>query len=213
MTVHSASRARYPLGSVVSRPRPQTPLAAWARERLTGRVRRRVEGVARRAATRLGQHLGPAWRVVHPPDPDPGAVGDDHAGFVAIGPSGVFAVSVVDHGRQRVMIAGDVIQIQGRRPPYVARARRYARRIRNALTDAVGTNVPVVAVLTFAGSGAISAHGLPTGCLAVSLRELGVVLRAAKQRIAPETARKLAEVAAHPLTWRNRGGTRHDTAR
>jgi hypothetical protein len=201
MSVFSASRSSYPLGRATSRPRQERSIGSWARSRLAGRTNRRLVAVSERAAHRLGQHLGPTWQVVRLPDPDAASVADDHAGFLAIGPSGVFAISVVDQGRQRVMIAGDVIQIQGRRPPYVLRARKFARTVRSALTTAVGTRVPVVPVLTFVGSGAISAHGLPTGCLAVPLKELGAVLLAAGDKIAPETARKLADVAGHPLTW------------
>jgi hypothetical protein len=125
----------------------------------------------------------------------------DQTGLLAIGPAGVFAVSLVEHGRQRVLIAGDVIQIKGDRPPYVSRARRFARTARAALTAVVGTTVPVVPVLTFSGAGTISAHGLPTGCLVVKRRELDRLLTAAGNKITPETAQKLADVARHPATW------------
>jgi hypothetical protein len=116
----------------------------------------------------------------------------------------VYAVTVVEHGRQRVLLAGDVVQIQGKRPPYVARARREAKTASDALTAAVGTAVPVVPVLTFVGSGALSAHGLPTGCLVVSHRELDRLLLAAGNKISSATAQKLAEVASHPATWADR---------
>ena len=62
--------------------------------------------------------LGPHWHIVdyHLDDPD----------FLAIGPGGVFQVTVSDHGRSRVQFAGDVVQVDGQRPPYVALARRDA---------------------------------------------------------------------------------------
>jgi len=103
-----------------------------------------------------------------------------------------------------VMLAGDVVQIQGRRPPYVARAKRAARKVSQALSAAVGTKVPVVPVLTFVGSGAISAQGMPTGCLAVVNRELHRLLLAAGNKISVDTAKKLADVANHPATWADR---------
>jgi hypothetical protein len=108
---------------------------------------------------------------------------------------------VADHGRARVLIAGDVVQINGRRPPYVAEARRDARRASKALSAAVGHPVPVVPVLTFVGSGAISAHGLPKDCLVASYRELDRLLVAGGNRISATTAEKLTEVARHPATW------------
>jgi hypothetical protein len=128
----------------------------------------------------------------------------DQAGFLVIGPGGIYSVTVVEHGRQRVMLAGDVIQIHGRRPPYVARAKRAARKVSEALSAAVGAKVPVVPILTFVGTGAISAQGMPTGCLAVVHRELHRLLLAAGNKISADTARKLADVANHPATWAER---------
>jgi len=178
---------------------PRTALD-WAKQRLGGRGTRRLTTAGQRAEHQLGQ-LGPAWRVVDWPEPVQVATDQDLAGFLAIGPGGVYSVTVVDHGRQRVMLAGDVIQIHGRRPPYVARAKRAARKVSQALTAAVGTKVPVVPVLTFVGSGAISAQGMPTGCLAVVHRELHRLLLAAGNKISVDTAQKLADVASHPATW------------
>lgn len=171
----------------------------WARQRFGSRPARRLSAAGQRAEHRLAQ-LGPSWRVVEWP-PVPLAPDQERNGFLAIGPGGVYAVTVVEHGRQRVMVAGDVIQIQGRRPPYVARARRTAKKVSEALTAAVGTTVPVVPVLAFVGSGALSAQGLPSGCLVVPHRDLDRLLLAAGNKISPTTARKLADVASHPATW------------
>jgi hypothetical protein len=180
---------------------PRSPLD-WARQRFGNRNNRRLSAAGQRAGHRLEQ-LGPAWRVVEWPSAE--FVEDrDHAGFLAIGPGGVYSVTVVDQGRRRVMLAGDVVQIHGRRPPHISRARKAARKASNALTAAVGTKVPVVPVLTFVGSGPISAQGLPNGCLVVAHRELDRVLLAAGNKISPETARKLADVASHPATWADR---------
>lgn len=185
-----------------------TPLD-WARRRLAQRDARRAEVAGNRALTRL-DHLGPAWHVVDWPRTDvpalPGLDGrgnDERAGFLAIGPSGLFAVTVVDHGRARVMIAGDVVQINGKRPGYFAEARRDAKRASKALSAAVGLTVPVTPVLTFVGSGVISVYGLPKDCLVATHRELDRLLVAAGQRISAATAEKLARVARHPSTWLN----------
>jgi hypothetical protein len=159
-----------------------------------------MSAAGQRAEHRLAQ-LGPSWQVVEWDHTGLGGPDQEQAGFLAIGPGGVYAVTVVDHGRQRVMLAGDVIQIQGRRPPYVARAKKTAKRASAALTAAVGTRVPVVPVLAFVGTGAISAQGLPTGCLVVPHRELDRLLLAAGNKISASTAQKLANVASHPATW------------
>jgi hypothetical protein len=177
----------------------------WARRRRAERDARKVEAAGNRAVHRL-DHLGPAWHLLDWPRTDltgGSSALQERAGFLAIGPGGVFAVTVADHGRARVLIAGDVVQINGRRPPYVAEARRDARRASKALSAAVGHPVPVVPVLTFVGSGAISAHGLPKDCLVASYRELDRLLVAGGNRISATTAEKLTEVARHPATWLN----------
>lgn len=203
MSVNSANDSIRGLtnGRTASPKPPEPPRSPfdWARQRFGARPARRLSAAGQRAEHRLAQ-LGPAWQVVEwPATAEPAATGQQ--GFLAIGPGGVYAVTVVEHGRQRVMVAGDVIQIQGRRPPYVARARKTAKKASDALTAAVGTTVPVVPVLAFVGSGALSAQGLPSGCLVVPHRDLDRLLLAAGNKISPTTAKKLADVAGHPATW------------
>ena len=187
---------------------PRTSPVEWARRRRAERDARRLEAAGARALTRLDR-LGPAWHIVDWPrtdtaqtyyEPDPS---DDRAGFLAIGPGGVYAVTVADHGRARVLIAGDVVQINGKRPAFVAEARRDAKRAGRAMSAAVGLNVPVTPVLAFVGSGVISVHGLPKDCLVATHRELDRLLIAGGARISPATAGKLTAVAENPATWAN----------
>jgi hypothetical protein len=187
---------------------PRQSPAEWARRRRAERDARRLEAAGARALTRLDR-LGPAWHIVDWPrtdsaqsyyEPDPS---DDRAGFLAIGPGGVYAVTVADHGRARVLIAGDVVQINGKRPAYIAEARRDAKRAAKALSSAVGLSVPVTPVLAFVGSGVISVHGLPKDCLVATHRELDRLLIAGGARISPATASKLSAVASRPATWAN----------
>jgi hypothetical protein len=219
MTVFPARRAMPTARALppVSSPRPPattlepvrpTPVQ-WARRRRAERDARRVEAAGARALTQL-DHLGPAWHVAELPRTDlpdtqlldlTGGARDERAGFLAIGPSGLFAVTIADHGRARVMVAGDVVQINGKRPAYVAEARRDARRASKALSAAVGQNVPVAPVLTFVGSGVISVYGLPKECLVATHRELDRLLIAGGTRISPATAEKLFVVAQQPSTW------------
>lgn len=215
MTALPARRALAPTPDAKHPNEPWLELAAartspldWARRRRAERDARRVEAAGYRAIHRL-ENLGPAWHVIDWPRADLAELESsagarrERAGFLAIGPAGVFAVTVADHGRSRVLIAGDVVQINGRRPPYVTEARREARRAGKALSTAVGRPVPVVPVLTFVGTGTISAHGLPKDCLVASYRELDRLLVAGGTRISPTTAEKLSEVARHPATWLN----------
>jgi hypothetical protein len=204
MSVYSASGTSYPFRRTSQPARQRRAAATWARGRLAGRTNRKLSAANQRAMHRLAQNLGPSWRVLETPYEDTSSDEHDHIGFLAVGPGGVFAVSVVDQGRQRVMIAGEVVQIQGRRPPHVAQARRFAKRAKSALSGAVGSAVPVIPILTFVGSGSMSTHGLPTGCLVVNHRELDHLLVSIGEKITPETARKLADIAQHPTTWPER---------
>nr|WP_189172092.1 hypothetical protein [Pilimelia anulata] len=181
--------------------RPATPLD-WLRRRRARRDVRRTEAAGNRAADRLGE-LGPGWHVVDWPRTDDLPHLGEQAGFLVIGPGGVFAVTVADHGRSTVLIAGDVVQINGRRPPYIPHARKDAAAASRVLSKAVGMDVPVFAVLAFVGTGRISMHGLPRDCMLTSYRVLDRLLLAGGDRISPHTAEKLAHVAGDPATWIN----------
>lgn len=194
--------AAAPVSSAVVRPRPPVEdehaggPGGWMRRRRAGREARRNEAAGARTLTRLGPH----WHIVDRPAVDPDAAAD-RAGFLAIGPGGVFSVTVADHGRSRVMIAGDVVQINGKRPAYVVGARREARRAARGLSAAVGLSVPVTPVLNFVGSGVISVHGLPKEVLVATERELDRLLIAGGNRMSPGTAGKLSAIARNPQTW------------
>jgi hypothetical protein len=187
---------------------PRANPMEWARRLRAEREARRMEAAGARALKGL-DHLGPAWHVVDLPridDPDGAGAsgrtgGDECAGFLAIGPGGLYAITVAKHGRSRVLVAGDVVQINGRRPRYVAQARRDARLAARALSRAVGLTVPVTPVLAFVGSGLISMYGLPRDCLVAPHRELERLLLAGGRRISPATAEKLSEIASRPGTW------------
>jgi len=179
----------------------QNPLE-WARRRRDEREARRIAAAGERAAHRL-EPL-PDWHVIDLPPTDLFTVDKqrgEESGFLAIGPAGVFSVRVVDHGRARVMLAGDVVQINGRRPKYINQAKKQAKRAAVAMTRAVGASVPVVPVLALVGSGPITYYGLPKDCVVTTYRELAGVLAARGERITPSTAAKLGAVARHPATW------------
>src|SRR5262245_18936110 len=116
------------------------------------RANRKAEAKRARVVQRV-EMLGPQWRGLDldPSDPD----------FIAIGPGGIFSVTVCDHGRSKVLLAGEVVQVDGRRPPYVAKARREAARISHTLSTAAGRRIPVIPMLALLGSGAVVYYGLP----------------------------------------------------
>lgn len=150
----------------------------------------------RREATKVRElpSLGPAWHIVDwtPPRDFDEPIADR---FLAIGPGGVFSVLVVAHGRTRVLLAGDVIQSEGKRYTYVHEARRSAHEVSRQFSTVIGHNVPVTAVLVLDGDGVISVHGLPKDCLVATGPELDRLLLATGARISAGTAGKLARAA------------------
>jgi hypothetical protein len=153
------------------------------------RAKRRAQAGRQRVVHRV-EMLGAAWHIVdyHPEDPD----------FLAIGPGGIFQVTVVDHGRTKVELAGEVVQISGHRPPYVALARRDAARISQQMSAVAGRRVPVVPVVAFLGSGEVVDYGRPPeGCIVTTYGDLGRALNAHGSRISEGTIQKLLIVAAH----------------
>ena len=164
------------------------------------------------AEDRAAHRLGPQWHVVERPLalPSSGQAAERKnpplSGFLVIGPGGIFCISIAQHGRSRVLIAGDVVQISGRRPPYVAQARRDARKAAKALSTAIGQEIKVFPVLAFVGNGTISVNGLPKDCVVTSYRELDKVLNATGKRISPGTAEKLSQVARSPHIWAETSG-------
>jgi hypothetical protein len=170
----------------------------WVRSRKAERELRKAAAAHQRLAQRMGT-IGDDWRVLDLKM----ATGIDRTSFLAVGPGGVFAVTVKDHGRSRVQFAGDVVQIDGRRPKYVQEARENAKVAAEALSRMAGVSVPVIPILAFAGSGAINFYGMPKGCLVTSYQELDRVLNSRGARLKQDTVEKLFAVATHPATWVN----------
>jgi hypothetical protein len=181
----------------IGQPARSSPLD-WVRARRAERDIRRAAAAHERLARRMDT-LGNEWRVL-----DLKAVtGFERTSFLTVGPGGVFAVTVKEHGRNRVNFAGDIVQIDGRRPKYVEEAREYAALAAEALSRRARVKVPVMPVLAFAGTGMISFYGVPKGCIVTSYESLSNVLNSRGLRLAPETVDKLFAIALHPATWIN----------
>ncbi|MBT8227041.1 MAG: hypothetical protein HKP61_01480 [Dactylosporangium sp.] len=168
------------------------------RQRRAERGARKAETARQRLAQRMDA-LGRDWRVLDLKESSE----SERATFLAVGPGGVFAVTVKDHGRSRISFAGDVVQVDGMRPRYVAEARKNAQVAADALSRKAGVSIPVMPVLAFAGSGTIVFYGMPKGCLVTSYQDLHRVLKARGRRLAPTTVEKVFAVASHPRTWVN----------
>jgi hypothetical protein len=175
------------------------------RSRREAAAQRRAAAKHARTAQKLAS-LGPGWEVVDLRE----VAGTAPMTYLAIGPGGVFAITVKDHGRAKVGFAGDVVQIDGRRPKYVLEARENARLAATALSRVAGISVPVMPVLAFAGTGVITFYGMPKGCIVSAYQELGRVLNSRGERLAAKTVKKLYAFADHPATWVNSAFDRYE---
>ncbi|MET7418121.1 nuclease-related domain-containing protein [Dactylosporangium sp. NPDC005555] len=168
------------------------------RERRAERGVRREEAGHNRLYRRMGNligRLGEEWHVL-----DLRELAERRS-FLAVGPGGVFAVTVKNHGRSRVSFAGDIVQIDGKRPKYVEETRSEAKAAAEALSRSAGVSIPVMPILAFAGTGKISFYGVPKGCLVTAYHELPRVLNARGMRLAADTVDKVFSLALHPATW------------
>jgi hypothetical protein len=188
---HSAT---IPFGVAGAETGPGTPLE-WARRRRVEREHKRLASARNKTKTRLGR-LGPQWQLI-----DSVAMGlRAPDSFLAVGPGGVFAITVRSQGRSRVLVSGDTVQIRGERPDYVSQARALAKSMSRALTRMAGARVPVTPILAFSGSGLLSLYGVPKDCVVMPYRELDHLLDMYGRRIAKHTVDKLASIARHPAT-------------
>lgn len=166
----------------------------WARRRRRDTIHQQTTGLLKGTL----EALAAAWRFV---ELDALTSNDEATPLLAIGPGGLFALTTRAHARHRVLIHGDILQINGTRPPYVVQARRTAKRASRALSASAGISIPVQAVLVLVGSGKVVFYGIPKECLVTEQRDLDWVLRGRADRLAATTVEKLHVLATHPATW------------
>ncbi|GIG57850.1 hypothetical protein Lfu02_22220 [Longispora fulva] len=175
---------------------PPAMSAGWLERRRAAKAERSANGARQKVVDRITR-LGPDWRLL-----DARSFGlPGSLDFLLFGPGGIFTIQVKSQGRTRVQLAGDVIQIDGKRPPYIPSARRDAKLASGALTRATGRTIPVTPVIVFVGSGQLSMQGLPKGCLVAHNRELERILATRGSFLSARSVDTLYEVAARPSTW------------
>ena len=171
-------------------PAPRLTPQEWVRRRRETKEAKVADTIRSRVLGRLTK-LGPGWHFL---DGNRLGVGDRES-FVAIGPGGVFAVTIRSQGRAHVRMSGDVIQIGGRRFTWLAEANKYAERVGETLSKSAGRQVSVISILVLAGTGLLTFYGLPRGAIVMPARDMASLLGSYGRRIAPRTVEKLASIA------------------
>jgi len=101
----------------------------------------------RRSPPKLAK-LGHEWHVLHAVPMGTRGADIDH---VVIGPAGVFTLNAIYRPEATVWVGGDTLTVNGRRQPYIPRARTEAHRASGILTAALGQTVPVFGIVALAG--------------------------------------------------------------
>jgi hypothetical protein len=125
---------------------------------------------------------GPDWQMVkiQPGAPD----------FLAIGPGGLFLVTVVYQGRNTARLTGDLLVIHGRRRN-IGYLRDRAQVVSATLSRRAGVEIPVDPVLALSGAGVLNVYGGPLGVTVTPRRQLPETLNGYGERLAPVTVDKL----------------------
>ncbi|MFT2817981.1 hypothetical protein [Leifsonia sp. A12D58] len=116
--------------------------------------------LAEGAVARVLRTLSPEWTVLQA---EPARSGHNVVDHMLIGPSGLYAITTIDHGGRRVIIDGESISIGRSTSDVLGRSRREAARMAQQVSVRVKTAVevtPVVVVVTPVSMKVGAAHGV-----------------------------------------------------
>ncbi len=125
---------------------------------------------------------------------------------VVIGPAGVFTLNTKHHPAGRIWVGARTVMVNGTRMPYLRNARHEAERASRLLTAAAGFPVDVQGVVVvIASSLTVKEH--PADVAVIGRRQLRRWLGYQPERLRPETAAAVHDVARRSTTWSpTRGG-------
>jgi hypothetical protein len=138
------------------------------------------------------------WRTLHAVPVGSRGADIDH---VVIGPSGVFTINTKHHRSARVWVDGEVVKIGATSVPYVRNSRFEADRAARLLSQAMGAQIRVTALVVVLCANLVVARVPPPGVIITGprgmLRGLGS-LPPVLDQVAVEA---LFEVAHRSTTW------------
>ncbi|HEY0249842.1 MAG TPA: nuclease-related domain-containing protein [Gryllotalpicola sp.] len=143
--------------------------------------------------------LGPSWVVLHSvPVGEHGRLID----HLAIGPGGVFAITVLHDENSAVWASSDSITVNGAERGYILASRDAATDAAVTLTRATGFNVPVYGLLVFIAPYSLTADGEFDDVGITTDRALHKWLTGVESALDEDKAVTVAEVAIESSTWR-----------
>ncbi len=140
----------------------------------------------------------PRWRVLHAVPVGTRGSDIDH---VVIGPGGVFTLNAKHHPRASVWVAGDTVQVNGSKRPYVRNARHEAERAARLLAEACGFPVHVDGVVAIVKADRFQVRRPPIGVQVLRHRELARWIRRHGDIHSPERVQAVFDAARRSTTW------------
>ncbi len=140
----------------------------------------------------------PRWRVLHAIPVGTRGSDIDH---LVIGPGGIFTLNAKHHPRASVWVAGDTVQVNGSRRPYVRNARHEAERAAGLLAAACGFAVHVEGAVAIVNADRFEVRKPPKGVQVLRHRDLARWVRRHGDIYSMELVQAVWEAARRSTTW------------
>ena len=142
--------------------------------------------------------LGDDWLVLHAVPVGKDGTDVDH---IAVGPPGVYTISVRHHQGQALWVGGGVLLVDGERMPYIRGCEFEAVRAAQLMSDAVGERVEVAPCLVVVGSRSMTVARPPRRVAIVTPRELRPWLRSLPVVFTAGQLARFRAAASEAETW------------
>jgi hypothetical protein len=142
------------------------------------------------------------WHVLHS---IPVGKGDSDIDHLLIGPGGVFTVNTKNHPGKQVWVGQHAIRINGHSTRYLPIARHEADRAQKLLTQAVGWDVPVKAVLVILTGTVIpqvTIKQMPQDVLVLDRMDIPRIFKRGRQHLTAEQVERVFGQARWSRVWR-----------
>lgn len=151
--------------------------------------------------------LGEDWLVLHAVPVGRDGAEVDH---IAMGPPGVFTVSVRHHPGQALWVGGGVVLVDGERMRYIRSSEFEAVRAAQLMSDAVGERVEATPCLVVVGARSMTVERPPRRVAIVTPRELRPWLKSLPQVFTRDQLHRFRAVASEAATWHDIGNPTAD---
>lgn len=146
--------------------------------------------------------LGPEWLVLHAV---PVGKDDTDVDHIAIGPPGVYTISVRHHPGRALWVGGGVLLIDGERMPYIRDCEFEAVRAAQLMSDAVGERVEATPCLVVVDPRSLTVARPPRRVAILTPRELRPWLKSLPALFGADRLSRFRAAASEAGTWHEVG--------